>query len=243
MIFPFKKNKIDRKGDRGESLPLDNQDLPNSSQPNGLCPRCNKQSSFEFLGELPATFDGGRAIQYSGESYPTYQDRVVSLMCRNCKQPVVVVEEQYLVKQNQGLTVHYKGLFWWPFSNNIYSEIIPENVQSSLEEAKRARFSQCFRASAVMSRRSLEALCSHMGYEDGTLFKRLEKMSKDGTLQNNLFDWANEIRLIGNSGAHFDPINEVLEEDANQIILFLEEVIKYLIIMPYEIEKRRQSKE
>lgn len=65
-------------------------------------------------------------------------------------------------------------------------------------------------------------------------------MRSSGKLDNNLVDWATEIRLIGNEGAHFDPIKDVEEHDANQIIMFIEELIKYVYILPAEIDKRRQ---
>jgi len=60
-----------------------------------------------------------------------------------------------------------------------------------------------------------------------------------GILDKNLGDWATEIRLIGNSGAHFYPIKDVDKHDAEQIILFIEELIKYVYVMPSEIAKRR----
>ena len=93
-----------------------------------------------------------------------------------------------------------------------------------------------------MSRRTLEAITNEKGETSGNLYKRIKSLLEKGILDKNLGDWANEIRLIGNNGAHFDPINDVEKEDANQIILFIEELIKYLYIMPAEIAKRRKSR-
>jgi hypothetical protein len=50
-----------RKGKSGEPLPEANDGPPDSHRPSGLCPRCDKQSSFEATGHLPITFDGGMA--------------------------------------------------------------------------------------------------------------------------------------------------------------------------------------
>jgi len=92
-----------------------------------------------------------------------------------------------------------------------------------------------------MSRRTLEAITVEKGEDSGTLAKRIENLKIKGILDKNLADWATEIRLIGNAGAHFDPINEVAKEDANQIIMFIDELIKYVYIMPAEIAKRRKK--
>jgi len=119
---------------------------------------------------------------------------------------------------------------------------IPVQIQKILQEAKITYSAQCYRASAVMSRRTLEAITVEKGEPDGTLAKRINCLTSKGILDKNLGDWANEIRLIGNVGAHFDPINDVESEDANQIILFIEELIKYIYIMPAEIAKRRKRK-
>lgn len=51
-----------RKGKSGEPLPALNDGPPDSHRPSGLCPRCDKQSSFEAIGSLPITFDGGHIV-------------------------------------------------------------------------------------------------------------------------------------------------------------------------------------
>src|SRR5688572_8011776 len=93
-MFNFKKKEI--KGQRGEALPEDNSGLPDSSNPNGLCPRCNKQSSFDIIGSLPATYNSSFTISFSGQHDRTLIDKVTSMECRNCHQPVVVIEQEYV---------------------------------------------------------------------------------------------------------------------------------------------------
>jgi len=244
MLNFFKK---ERKGQRGEDLPEDNTELPDSSNPNGLCPRCNKQSSFDIIGSLPATYNSSYTISYTGQQNRTLIDKVTSMECRNCRQPVVVIEQEYIgdTPSNQkysGGYVNYRGLFWWPFQGMTLSSEIPEAIQNILREAKISFSAQCYRASAVMSRRTLEAITVYKGENDGVLANRIKNLVTKGILDKNLGDWATEIRLIGNSGAHFDPIKDVEKHDAEQIILFIEELIKYVYVMPSEIAKRKQKK-
>ena len=91
-----------------------------------------------------------------------------------------------------------------------------------------------------MSRRTLEAITVDKGESEGVLAKRIKNLISKGILDKNLGDWATEVRLIGNSGAHFDPITDVEKEDANQIILFIEELIKYIYVMQAEIARRKK---
>ncbi|OGS40923.1 MAG: hypothetical protein A3K77_08580, partial [Euryarchaeota archaeon RBG_13_31_8] len=200
----------------------------------------------EIIGSLPATYDSGILISPDGKNRKTYFDQVTSLECRNCNQPIIVIEEEFIGgiparEKHSGGSITWKGLFWWPFSNMNISHEIPSNISKILQEAKITYSAQCYKASAVMSRRTLEAITAEKGEDTGTLAKRIENLKAKGILDKNLADWATEIRLLGNSGAHFDPINEITKEDANQIIIFIEEFIKYVYIIPSEISRREKS--
>jgi hypothetical protein len=243
MFNFFSKTK---KGQRGEDIPQDHTGLPDSNSPYGLCPRCSKQSSFDIIGSLPATFNSSFTISHTGQHDRTLIDQVTSMECRNCHQPVVVIEQEYVgntpsIEKNTGGYVNYRGLFWWPFQGIVLNPEIPEAIQKIFREAKISFSAQCYRASAVMSRRTLEAIAVDKGENDGTLAIRIKNLIAKGVLDKNLGEWATEIRLIGNTGAHFDPIKDVEHVDAEQIILFIEELIKYLYVMPSEIAKRRNK--
>ena len=60
-----------------------------------------------------------------------------------------------------------------------------------------------------MARRTLEGIAFEQGEVKGDLVKRLDALSSRGILLYGLVDWAREVRLVGNVGAHFDPIAEV----------------------------------
>lgn len=78
------------KGKSGEPLPEPHEGPPDSYRPSGLCPRCDKQSSFEALGSIPITFDGGHVV--SNPPTPTFDERATVFICRHCNQGFVVVE-------------------------------------------------------------------------------------------------------------------------------------------------------
>jgi hypothetical protein len=56
--------------------------------------------------------------------------------------------------------------------------------------------------------------------QKGVLADRLEGLAANGVLLPTLADWAKEVRLVGNTGAHFDPINTVSEKDAAELLTF-----------------------
>jgi len=58
------------KGERGEVLPEPHDGLPDTFRLGGLCPRCGKQSSFEYAGSLPFTVDETCALNRDGTQEP-----------------------------------------------------------------------------------------------------------------------------------------------------------------------------
>ena len=246
MIHFFKDPKKTREGKRGEELPEIHEGLPDSLRPSGLCPRCGKQSSFESAGSLPATFDSSYSIDYSGKKEQGLIDRVSSLICRHCNQPIIVVEEQWIGEHpakegNFSGTVNFRGIHWWPLPGANLSTDIPDKIASVVSEAAGALYANCPRASVVMSRRALEAICVDKGETSGVLAARLDVLKSKGILLPTLADWAKEVRLIGNVGAHFDPIQDVELHDAKQLMSFLRELLKYLYELPAELARRQEA--
>jgi len=246
-MFMFGESDPKRKGPRNEVLPPENEGLPDSHRPSGLCPRCGKQSSFDIAGYLPVTFDYETfAVERDGSRAHDQLDRVASLLCRHCHQAVVVVEEEWVgdepkTSRRTGGVISYRGIHWWPLPDAKLSPDIPIDIAGAFSEAITALMAHCPRASAVMARRTLEAITIDKGEAKGVLADRLSAMGTKGILQPTLSDWAKEVRLIGNVGAHFDPIKEITMEDAQQLVNFVRELLKYLYELPSELKKRRLS--
>jgi hypothetical protein len=240
-------SKPQRKGPQGEVLPEENEGLPDSNLPSGLCPRCGKQSSFENLGSLPVTFQyDSHILGHDGKPEYEHLNRVTSLLCRHCRQGVAVVEEQWIGdsptrKGHSGGVITYRGINWWPLPEANLSPDVPSAIASVFAEATKALYANCPRASAVMARRTLEAITADKGETSGTLATRLQALAGNNVLHPTLADWAKEVRLVGNVGAHFDPIQKVSMEDAQQLLSFLRELLKYLYELPAELAKRRTS--
>lgn len=245
MLNIFRKGNV-TKGSRNEDMPLTHDGLPDSYIPNGLCPRCGKQSSFEKIGELPVTFDGGIVhTQGSQQQYKHYSDRVISMVCRHCQQGIVIVEEEWVGDHpsreglGDGGEISYRGMHWWPLPQTKLSEDIPSAITDVFNEAVTVYYAKAPRATAVMLRRTIEAIVVYFGEEKGTLAQRLQRLSDRNIMQPSLADWAKEVRLVGNQGAHFDPAESVNMNDVTQLMSFVQELMKYLFTLPAELQRRR----
>lgn len=173
--FMFGRSDRKSKGNRGEVLPERNEGLPDSRTRNGLCPRCGKLSNFRYQGDLPLTFDYERhTIDNQGQPVYDAIDRVTSLFCMHCNHGLAVVEEQWIGDKpareggNSG-SVTYRGMHWWPLPEANPSSDIPSDIADALAEASTCFGAHCYRASVVMSRRTLEAITSDHGETSGRL--------------------------------------------------------------------------
>jgi hypothetical protein len=246
MWWVFGKRSV--KGGRGEDLPEPNEGPPDSARPQGLCPRCGKQSSFENLGQLPLSFETilralpGRDMEPADDPL----DRVASLRCRNCHQATAVIEEKWVGEghhtTSKSGTIWWKGVHWWPLPDAQSPEGVPNEIADAFREAARALGANCPRASLVMSRRTLEAVTVDKGQTSGTLAERLRALSANGALHPSLVDWATEVRLAGNLGAHFDPMSPVSSEDAKAVLVFVKELLRFMYELPRQVARARTSR-
>lgn len=198
---------------------------------------------------MPLTFDGGQMLGRGGEpNQRTFNERMTLLICRHCTQGVSVLEEQWIgeyravERQRGGGAVSWRGFHWWPLPGAKAHPAIPEPIQDVLNEAVLALAANCPRAAAVMARRTLEAITVDKGETSGTLAQRLLALSAKGVLHPSLSDWAKEVRIVGNAGAHFDPMDTVSVKDAQQLVSFIRELLNFLYVLPFELDARRAAK-
>lgn len=194
------------------------------------------------------THDGRYALNYDGSRSPAIElDRATILICRHCTQGTVVIEERVQEPLQPGqrpttAKVYYRGVHWWPLPEAHHSQDIPEEIASAFAEATSTLYAQCPRATVVMARRTLEAVTADKGETDGVLANRLKVLATKGILQPELAEWAREIRVIGNTGAHYDVLNKASMEDARDLMNFLRELLRYLYEMPAELQRRRERR-
>lgn len=81
---------------------------------------------------------------------------------------------------------------------------VPQSVVEAFEEAITCHADQCYVASAVMVRKTIEAICRDQNAKGGNLFERIENLATIVTLPKAFLDGLHDLRLLGNDAAHID---------------------------------------
>lgn len=115
-----------------------------------------------------------------------------------------------------------------PRSIDFDATNLPHGVQDSLAEAIRCHANGCFRAGAIMVRRTLEEVCADKGATGKDLQKRIEALKDKVTLPQALFDAMTGLRLLGNDAAHIEATvyNGIGAQEVELAIEFAKEIVK-----------------
>jgi len=178
------------------------------------------------------------------------------LKCRGCHQNTAVVEQRWignelaLTGMGHGGTVNFRGVFWYPAASVAsLDKAIPEPIREAFAEGAKCLAVRAPRAAAVMFRRSLEAVVRDRGSAAavavmegprGSLYAALKVMADEHTLDATLASWAKEIRLVGNAGGHFDPLDDVTMDEATEISKLVRNVFTFLYEAPAKLKRQQQ---
>jgi hypothetical protein len=236
-------------GEQGEAMPRTNPETPpDSTDPRGPCPRCGNRAHFQEQGNIPVAW---RRVGPRREEVV----RATSLKCSSCEQGVVAVEElwvgEHAVRENVGGGghQHWCGIFWWPAPGAAdLDEAVPEDIREAFTEGARSHGAQASHAAAVMFRRTVEGIVRDKGSQKavaqldaGDLPGALKIMNNEGDLDKTLFEWALTIRALGNTGGHFDPIENVSPVQAEELLGLVRQLLRYIYEEPARMERLRGS--
>ncbi len=221
--------------------------LPDSTDLNGACPRCGRQSNFTLRGRSPLTYDGkGYTVRQDGRREPTYDEQLSVLQCQGCQQNIVVVEQKYVggVRGGRGGDVQWRGVHWWPAAGmRPVDPAVPEGVAEAVSEGVCCLAIRAPRAAAVMFRGALGQIVSDRGSPTAqarrTLAAQLQQMATDGDLDRTLAEWADHVRLLGNAGAHPNELDPVTLDEAEDLSRLINAMVEYLYVMPARVQRAR----
>ncbi len=202
-----------------------------------LCPHCGVLSQHQktpFAGVMQHC-DGGEPKQ-------VYQSQLrhYILRCVNCG------EDTYLLYQ----TVFTRGplyvlpgsepqvLHAYPSATCLIHGAVPRAVQSAATEAENCLGVGAYNACGVMTRRAMQSLCEDKKAQGKDLFDQLKFLRDNHSVTPDLWEWAEELRVLGKHGAH-PEWEEVSEDDAEYGVKFLREIVKYVYVLPYERSEKR----
>ena len=105
---------------------------------------------------------------------------------------------------------------------------ISADRKDDIEEAERANYYRCYKAAAVMCRRSIQLALNDRGIPDREFSKMLEDAHNDKfkLLSGNTYIMAKSIKLYGDKGAH--KRDEIDPQEINQAIYMAVEILNEL---------------
>jgi len=169
------------------------------------CPHCGHNGTFEQVGN---------DVNNNGKTFGLRR-------CPNesCFGHLFFV---YSISSKRVIITHPSDLI--PFEK----ENIPESVLNTFQEAITSHSNNCFVASAIMIRKTLEEICKDRGATGKNLYKRLENLGSKIVVPQELIEGMQELRLLGNDAAHIESntFEEIGKMEVEISIEFTKEILK-----------------
>ena len=147
------------------------------------------------------TIEGIEIAKYSVEftDDPIDTMQYAFLKCPKCFHPILVKQKMEALGSNL-----YFGLPIQIYPNNEFhlNPYVPKKLQEALMESIKCFKTGAFTATAIMCRRAIEGFCTLKGINERNLASSIKKLQEDGVINDQLFEWANELRISGNKAAH-----------------------------------------
>jgi hypothetical protein len=193
------------------------------------CPTCNS------IVETGMIFSYTYDVTYIDE-LQSEGTTILFSKCLNCERPFLT-EEQFQNIEEHSWTNNQIQLY--PLSDNIALKNAPEIVINPYREATKCFRAQAYDACVIMCRKGIDAICHDKGETSGNL---AEKLRDKNILEDTLYNWTNELRLIGNDGAHSHN-QLVTQQDAKDSLDFFDALITYLyhLVDQYKKLKMRRT--
>jgi hypothetical protein len=126
----------------------------------------------------------------------------------------------------------------WPSPVRPVEFDLPPRVMEPYQEALRCESAGAWIATALMARRTLEAVVRDFAPEQERPFEGLKAMLAKGLISEELHRWGDEIRFLGESSVSEYPIGH---QDAKEALEFLNALIENLYFLREKF-KRMQAR-
>lgn len=174
-----------------------------------------------------------------GKHYDVFE--YATTTCGRCE-PVFFVESEFYDIASELYPPQGEQVFY-PSPHKMSMEGIPATARRAYSDATDAFKAGLYDLCVIMSRKCLEAVCQELGARKGSLKQRLSEFRDQGTIDKKLFEWADELRLIGNDAVHELEIG-TKQVDAEDALDFVEAILMYVFTLNKrfeEFQKRRAA--
>jgi hypothetical protein len=182
------------------------------------CERCEARTVFQIL-KIHTLPDESPPVEYS------------FTRCEKCNKPALFVRED----MGDGFD---NDSFYrvFPAHKRHLGFLMPALVRTSYEEAVLCENAKAYTGCVVLVGRTLEAVCKDSAPKERTLARALKAMLAAGALSQEVYDWASELRVIRNYGAHATE-EKIDWQDAREALDFLQVILELM----YELRPKFQQ--
>lgn len=196
--------------------------------PARLCPHCDVMSNFS---------SGHTVHTRWGEPSNKLDVQVSTWSCQNCG-GILLIFSKFIDTGEWGEWKTY------PASIPKVDKSVPSKVAADFISAVNCEAIGEYKPAATMFRRSLQQVMLDKKASGANLVNQIDDLSKNGIITPELKEWAHEIRLWGNEGAHpsKDGLDVMSPEELREVRNFLEHMFEYIYIMPAKLTASRASR-
>ena len=196
-----------------------------------LCPHCDTRSNFDH--RVSADGIWGKEPERVSVTLQTWQ-------CQQCGGLIVVI----LKHREQRSPARELPIY--PAAVPGVDASVPEAVGADYIEGVECLGIGAYKAAVNMFRRALQQVMLEKNAPKGKrLIDQIDALVDDRVLPQDIGEWAHEIRLWGNDGAHpsNDGLEKVTEEETEEVRGFLERLFESVYIMPAKVVRSRVSRD
>jgi hypothetical protein len=174
----------------------------------------------------------GFVRSYNPEHGPPSLITLVS--CDTCGQALLFVQEDYGQGWDEMMGV-------WPSATRYLSSAVPKPLRDEHNEARKCFDAKAYTAAAVMVGRTLEGVCAENKIQARNLIASLREMKEQGLIDERLYQWADELRVLRNEGAHYTG-SQVSREDAADALALSEALLDYMYVLAAKFDEFRDRR-
>jgi hypothetical protein len=131
----------------------------------------------------------------------------------------------------------------WPIGHYKAPEFWPSDVARFWLQAKNSLSGKNWDAAALMARSALQLALRSKSAVGKSLKAEIDDLARKGLLPPIMQEWSNEVRELGNDSAHPAPGGPATtQQDAADVVRFMDSLLEYLFTLPHRIEQYRSRK-
>lgn len=190
------------------------------------CGNCSEQTHF-----TPSGVGESIDIEVRGRTRYLYQQ---ALRCDMCKRLTMAYHIDNSTPYNPSQPSSWNN-FWSkvdkphmyyprPTADKKYPNT-PAHIAEAASEAYKVHSLEAYRATAILCRAVIEAICKDHKAEGRDLFKKIDNLYDQGLIRLFVKETAHLLRAIGNDMAHGDFEQEFTSDDADNILGFMDSIL------------------